>query len=219
MKDIIEIEDISESSTEEGARAYRARVVSSRLTQYLFSVADSATGIARFSVPQMSTALELPKSTIIRALDRLESFGSLVRIHDGVIINLSSPDTSNATNDKLFSEALANRPYIHRSQGEIEVEKFLRQHDIAFITEYAFEGALRNPDTGRPLRVDFYLPDHSLVIEFDGIHHTTSSSTARRDKIKEDFLSANGICLIVLPYSALGRVSNFLTFLIRRKND
>lgn len=75
--------------------------------------------------------------------------------------------------------------------------------------EKIFDGC-RSPKN-RPLRFDFYLPDHSVCIEFQGQHHykpvnkyrkaaISHENTVKHDKIKRDYVFVNGIFLIEIPH-------------------
>lgn len=66
---------------------------------------------------------------------------------------------------------------------------------------------LTNPESGRPLYVDAYFPQHNLVIEYDGkqhrkfipFYHKTHqqfTELQRRDRVKERLLKQLGISLI-----------------------
>lgn len=56
------------------------------------------------------------------------------------------------------------------SPGEIKIHRFLKKHKINFIQEKQFKG-LYNPCTKQPLRLDFYLPELGIAIEYNGSQH------------------------------------------------
>lgn len=59
---------------------------------------------------------------------------------------------------------------VFNSFGESVISDWLRKHQIKFIREKKFADLI-NPKTNQHLRFDFYLPDHKICIEFDGIQH------------------------------------------------
>lgn len=77
------------------------------------------------------------------------------------------------------------------SVGEERIMKFLRDNGVYFIREY-YNPKLFNPETGNMLYFDFYVPEHNLLIEFDGIHHFKPihgeeklKDQKARDKVKD----------------------------------
>ena len=60
-------------------------------------------------------------------------------------------------------------PRCKLSKGELAIAKYLDQLEIKYIIEHSFIGLVS--DCNVPLRFDFYLPDHNILIEFDGAQH------------------------------------------------
>lgn len=100
------------------------------------------------------------------------------------------------------------------SRGEEAIREFLEKHDIAFSREHTFN-TCRNPNTGRLLKFDFYVPSKNLIIEFDGEHHykptryngmsmtqavATLAQTLHCDEVKNTFLKQEKISLLRIPY-------------------
>ncbi len=56
------------------------------------------------------------------------------------------------------------------SPGEAKIRKYLQKNKIEFIQEKQFKG-LYNPCTKQPLRLDFWIPEYKLVIEYNGSQH------------------------------------------------
>ena len=54
-----------------------------------------------------------------------------------------------------------------QSLGAKRVSQWLRDHNIAYHTEFKIPAGLK----GLPLRADFFLPEHNLFIEYDGEQH------------------------------------------------
>lgn len=93
------------------------------------------------------------------------------------------------------------------SLGESVVQTVLDELNIEYQKEKSFTDCYYK----KPLRFDFYLPDHNTCIEYDGIQHfqrTTFShdnfeDRKKRDKIKEEYCKQKGIKLIRIPYTDL----------------
>jgi hypothetical protein len=88
------------------------------------------------------------------------------------------------------------------STGENAVAEYLLARDISFCREFSGP-LLYNPATKKKLFVDFWLPYHKTVIEFDGIHHFKPVNgqyaldrQREKDRIKNEFCQTQGIRLI-----------------------
>lgn len=101
-----------------------------------------------------------------------------------------------------------NCPYCnHSSKGETTVRKVLKDKGINFVEQKT----LPNLKYKTKLRLDFYIPDSKIAIEYQGIQHykpysfgsnslTEYESQVIRDNIKRKFSKDNGIKLIEIPY-------------------
>ena len=79
----------------------------------------------------------------------------------------------------------------------------------------------------KPLRFDFWLPQASLVIEYDGQQHFRPVerfggekafwAVQKRDAIKDQFCRENGIEVIRIPYTQLGDIPAILHEILIRK--
>lgn len=97
-------------------------------------------------------------------------------------------------------------PFCKSSKGEIRIEKYLKSKQIKYIKEAKFD----NCKNKRCLPFDFYLPDHCLLIEYDGEQHfkpvatfggkKTFTENKKRSKIKNKFSTREGINLLRIPY-------------------
>lgn len=95
------------------------------------------------------------------------------------------------------------------SKKEKIIENILRLNNINFIREKTFKDCI-NPKTNSKLRFDFYLPDHDICIEYDGIQHFKSvdfwggksilKENQFRDSIKNNFCQSKKINLIRIRY-------------------
>lgn len=72
-------------------------------------------------------------------------------------------------------------PRCRVSKGEKAVAEWLTEHKIKFESEKKFRGC----NDKKPLRIDFYLPDHNACIEYDGEQHF--SSTCYISQLSKDF--------------------------------
>lgn len=93
------------------------------------------------------------------------------------------------------------------SKGELIVEKYLVLNSIKYSPQHTFNDC-KNVDK---LRFDFYLPDHNIIIEYDGQQHHKSVRkfggktkliyVKNNDKIKNDYCVRNNIKLIRINYN------------------
>ena len=61
-------------------------------------------------------------------------------------------------------------PKCSKSKGETSVENYLKQNNINYIDQYPIEIDSSINKSGKA-RLDFYLPDYNIVIEYNGIQH------------------------------------------------
>jgi hypothetical protein len=64
------------------------------------------------------------------------------------------------------------------------------------VKENARPDCLKNPQTGRNLELDFYLPDFKIGIEVQGQHHYEDENQVARDRLKRKLAAAVGIYII-----------------------
>lgn len=106
-----------------------------------------------------------------------------------------------------------------RSKGEIKIEKFLINHNVAYYTEHKFKDCKHI----NILSFDFYLPEYYVCIEFQGIQHyenerqfgknkqKTFENQQIRDQIKRDYCLKNNIKLLEIPYWDFDKIEQILT--------
>lgn len=92
------------------------------------------------------------------------------------------------------------------SNGEISIENYLNDKNIRYIKEKKFKDLVYKGQ----LRLDFYLPDFNIAIEYDGIQHykridwfekdISFEEIRNRDSAKNKFCYDKGISLIRIPY-------------------
>ena len=118
------------------------------------------------------------------------------------------------------------------SKGEMVVDNFLQTLHVPY--ELQKMNGCKNPETGRPLKFDFYIPSANLLIEYDGEHHFmtfrmlwehTAESLAvvqHRDRIKDAYVLEHKIWLLRIRYDTLKRESawqNPIRYLIRHRKE
>lgn len=106
------------------------------------------------------------------------------------------------------------------TKGEQSIERFLRNNNINYITQYRFEDCRDI----KPLPFDFYLPDFNILIEYQGIQHykpvnyfggdMAFQSQIRRDLIKREYCKNNHINLIEVSYKDFTNIDTILNLLI-----
>lgn len=106
------------------------------------------------------------------------------------------------------------------SKGAAEVRLNLEKFDVNFEVEKTFED-LRNPDTDTKLRLDFYLPEIDVAIEFDGDQHFKQDNgiwnvegLQMRDDVKDDWCAENDVHLI--RFNEDERKSGFISKTIKK---
>jgi Zn finger protein HypA/HybF involved in hydrogenase expression len=115
-------------------------------------------------------------------------------------------------------------PKCNYSKGEMLVEHFLLTHDIKFIPQYSPIDLVTQYKRAR-YRFDFFLPDHNILIEFDGIQHdkpikrwngfyTSFDNIQRRDGIKNKYAKDRSILLIRIKYKDINNINSILTGLL-----
>lgn len=103
------------------------------------------------------------------------------------------------------------------SLGEMTIAAILKELNIFYYQEYRFSDCV-NPDTGRVLPFDFYLPDYNCCIEYDGSQHFIAVENGwnnkehlekiqYRDSIKNKYCKDNNIHLIRIPYYQYSKIN------------
>ena len=110
-------------------------------------------------------------------------------------------------------------PNCNSSKGELFIFQYLNENNIEFIQQYSFEGL----EMKRKLKCDFYLPNHNVVIEFNGIQHYEPREhfggekgfkrVQTSDNLKRGFCSKNGIQLLEVRYDDTDIPNTITTFL------
>lgn len=100
-------------------------------------------------------------------------------------------------------------PFCNNSKGEAKIKLWLETNSIKYITEAKFD----NLKSIRHLRFDFYLPDHNIFIEYDGIQHFEPASFSGKldieyleriknhDKLKDNFVNLRHGTMFRIKYN------------------
>ena len=114
-------------------------------------------------------------------------------------------------------------PKCNRSKGESLIENFLLKNGINFYTQFMFNDCrLTNP-----LKFYFYLYDHNICIEFDGVQHYAKDDSESyfydetikiRDDIKTEYCKNNNIKLIRIKYHSIKNIDSILSKILKKEN-
>lgn len=113
-------------------------------------------------------------------------------------------------------------PKCKSSKGENIIRNFLIDNNVVTKEQHRFDSCRLQ----RRLRFDFYLPNHNMCIEFDGVQHFKPSSFGsdrsketklknleliqHRDRIKTKYCEDHGIRLLRIPYTDKDRIPKIL---------
>jgi hypothetical protein len=82
---------------------------------------------------------------------------------------------------------------IHASYPQERITRFLEDLGFVIESEKRWEW-LRNPVTGAQLRIDIYLPEQNVAIEYDGeLHRRDWGSSGRLEKVKQRDAAKNAL--------------------------
>lgn len=115
-------------------------------------------------------------------------------------------------------------PICNESKGELYISNILKKHNINYIREYKLYHKKYAPIY--PLKADFYLPKHNMIIEYNGIQHYKKfnffgggegfKKIKERDKIKKKICNSLNINLITIKYSEnIEKKLNNVVFLLK----
>jgi len=108
------------------------------------------------------------------------------------------------------------------SKGEHIIKEFLEKNKIKYVFQKRFDDCKHQ----KTLRFDFWLPEFMTLIEYDGEQHFISvdhwggkqglEERQIKDKIKNDYVSENGINLLRIPYTEINNISDILNDFLRK---
>jgi len=84
------------------------------------------------------------------------------------------------------------------SPGEIKIQRWLNKNKVRYKKEKTFPWLL-GANNGE-MRLDFYLPDFKIAIEFDGSRHDTCEYQKKNDHLKNYYVKKHGIRMIRIHY-------------------
>lgn len=100
----------------------------------------------------------------------------------------------------------------HQSKWEMFIGNLLMNLNVEFIPQKRFADCMNQKGTDM-LPFDFYLPNHNIIIEYDGEHHFQPikgwggekkfNTTKQNDLIKTNYCKLNNITLLRIPYTYL----------------
>ena len=103
------------------------------------------------------------------------------------------------------------------SIGERKIKEALNLCGIQFVPQYFFDDCKMNK---RVMPFDFFLPDLSTVIEFDGAQHYKAIDhfggqdefelVQKRDRFKTEYCKSNNINLIRIPYTDINNIEQYI---------
>lgn len=109
-------------------------------------------------------------------------------------------------------------PYCNSPKGETIITKILDTLNINYKAQKTFDDLKDN----QPLSYDFYIPNQSILIEYQGIQHyqpidyfggiSAFKKQQKHDKLKLDYAKDHGYTLITVPYTVdtFSRIKKYL---------
>lgn len=152
--------------------------------------------------------------------DSIQVHGDLYDYTDTVYYGAHKPVQIKCKQHGIFEITPANHilkqqgcNLCHTSGPELIIHQMLTENNINFVHQYSTDQCV-SPFTGRPLKFDFFLPDHRIIIEYDGIYHyeaidhglgpQDASDRLNRqqyhDSVKDSYAELMGYKMIRIPY-------------------
>ena len=175
--------------------------------------AEKASGLFRLSVSDVRARIEMFGGFVDNPEEYINITTKNLKIHCPMC---GCVFISSLRNFTQHSGQLCNQCTKKESVGESKIQLFLDYHNIHYEKEKWF------PDCRdiKPLPFDFYLPNHNLIIEFDGrqhfdnnhlFSHTNTNIVQKHDEIKNNYCKSRNIDLIRIPYWDIDNISNILS--------
>jgi hypothetical protein len=128
-------------------------------------------------------------------------------VNSNVKINILCPKHgvfSQKLNDHLYGNGC---PICRESIGEKKIRTYLLDNKINFLPQHRFKDCKYK----NTLPFDFYLPEHNICIEYNGVQHyeyrkffhrtkNALSIQQLKDNIKKQYCDINGISLLIIKY-------------------
>lgn len=148
--------------------------------------------------------------------NNIEIIGEYKNMDTKIAYRCKSCDNINEASPRNLLHNLRGCPYCASSKGEKRIREFLNDNNIEYIAQYRFDDC-KDIYT---LPFDFFIPNCSIVIEYDGIQHFETvdlwggenalADTQRRDKIKTDYCKNHNIRLIRISYKDFDNINSIL---------
>lgn len=110
------------------------------------------------------------------------------------------------------------------SKGEEKIAALLDQYKINYIRQHKFKDLKTGERLSSCLKLDFYLPDKNLVIEFNGAQHYEAVDIwggeedfklrQKYDQMKKDYCKKNGISFVEIPYWNFEKMEEIIVHLL-----
>ena len=148
-------------------------------------------------------------------------FTNMKTVHSKIIIKCNK--------NHIFKQKVSNHlqgkgcPICRESNGERKISKFLEENNINYVRQKKFDDCKYK----EKLSFDFFIPNLSLAIEYDGIQHfkpieifggqSEFEKNKIRDNIKNEYCLNNNIHLIRISYldnieESLSHINKFIIF-------
>ena len=119
-------------------------------------------------------------------------------------------------------------PFCNESKGEKNISKWLYNNEINYVPQKTFDGLLGLGNNN--LSYDFYLPDHNLLIEYQGEFHDGKSSVytslnlkrqQEHDRRKREYTQNHNIKLLEIWYWDFDNIEEILnnTLIIKQERN
>ena len=150
------------------------------------------------------------KLTVLTKADTVDSDGSY-----NYLCRCDCGNLKIANGVSLRGGSVASCGCLTKSLGEQNIRSILTQADIPFEFEKTFDGCVF-PDTKKPARYDFYIPNRNRLIEFDGRQHfegwrwgyqlpedqlASLKKIQEHDRFKNQWAKNHNIALVRIPYT------------------
>lgn len=102
------------------------------------------------------------------------------------------------------------------SGAEVRIQQLLLQYDIELYAEVCFND-LRLPSGGFA-RYDFFIPEYSIVIEYDGARYHNSVERITIDNLKTEFCRINDLTLMRYNINHWKKLDDYIDMLMKDYN-
>lgn len=157
----------------------------------------------QISINQTRTTQEFIKEATIKHRNKYSySKANYVDAHTKVIITCPIHGDFEQTPDHHLRGC--GCPRCNESHGERDVRNYLEEHKLKYVSQY------KVTSKDRSFRIDFYLPDYNMFIEYNGEQHyvpkeyfggqLTFQKQIERDKLLRKYCKENCINLVEISY-------------------